>query len=80
MNWLNKDTVSCKQEFFSDDAVRSLFSKESLLSNVSDALYPALLPPPKVAVTEEKGELKMSLIQLLFLLIFLFYSFLDVFP
>ena len=38
MHWFNKDTVSCKQEIFSDDALRSLLSKESFLSNVSDAL------------------------------------------
>ena len=48
MHWFNKDTVSCKQEIFSDDAVGSLLSKKSLLSNVSGALSPALLPAAKL--------------------------------
>ena len=58
MPWFNKDAVSCKQ-IFSDDALRRLFPN-NLLS--SDALYPALLPAPKFAITGEQGELRKSLI------------------
>ena len=75
MHCFSKDAVSCKQEILSDDALRSLLSKESLLSNVSDALSPALLPAAKSVNTGEKGELRKSLVQLSFLLLFLFYSF-----
>ena len=53
MHWFNKDTV-CKQEIFSDDAVNSLLSKKYLLSNVSDALSPVLLPAAKFVTTGEK--------------------------
>ena len=58
MPWFNEDAVSCKQ-IFSDDALRRLFPN-NLLS--SDALYPALLPAPKFAITGEQGELRKSLI------------------
>ena len=70
MQWFNKDIVSFKQEIFSDDAARSLFFEESPLSNVSNSPYPALLSAPKFALTGEKGELRKSLIQLSFLLLF----------
>ena len=53
MHWFNKDTV-CKQEIFSDNAVKSLLSKKYLLSNVSDALSPVLLPAAKFVTTGEK--------------------------
>ena len=69
MHLSNNDTVSWKQEIFSDNAVRSLFSKVSLLSNISGALYLALLQVTKLAITGEKGELRKSLIQLSFLLL-----------
>ena len=75
MHWFNKNVVFCKQEIYSDNALKSLLSKESLLSNVSDALSPVLVPAAKSVNTGEKGELRKSLMQLSFLLLFLFYSF-----
>ena len=80
MHWFNKDTVPCKLEIFSEDALKNLLSKDSLLSNISDALSPALLPAVKFAITVGKGELRKSLILLSFLLLFLLYSFLQAFP
>ena len=58
MRCFNKDTVSCKLE---------IYSKDSLLSNVSDAFSAALLPAVKFAITGEKGGARKSLILLLFL-------------
>ena len=55
MHWFNKGTVSCKQEAFPEDAVRSLLSKGSLLlSNISDAPSPALQAAAKFAIIGEK--------------------------
>ena len=67
MHWFSK--VSCKQEIFSADALRSFLSKESLFSNVSDTHSPELLPAAKFAITGEKGELRKSFIQLSFVIL-----------
>ena len=56
-------------------ALRSLISKESFLSKVSDALSPALLPAVKFAITEEKGELRKSLLLLSVLSLHFFFVF-----
>ena len=54
MHWFNKNSVFCKQDIYSDNALRSLLSKECLLSNVSDALSPVLVPAAKSVNTGKK--------------------------
>ena len=51
MHWVYKDTASWKQIFFSENALGSLLSKDSLFSNVSDALSLVLLPADKFSMT-----------------------------
>ena len=57
MHWFSKGTVSSKQEFFSEDALKLAFQR-LLLSNVSDALSPTILAAVESAITGEKDELR----------------------
>ena len=49
MHWFNKNVVFCKQEIYSDNALKS-----------SDALSPVLVPAAKSVNTGEKGELRKT--------------------
>ena len=73
MNWLQKG-VFCKQEIFSENALKGLLYKDSLFLSVSETIFPALLAAVKFAVTRDKGELRKSLMLLSFLLL-LFITF-----
>ena len=53
MNWLQKG-VFCKQEIFSENALRGLLYKDSLFLSVSETLFPALLAAVKFVITGEK--------------------------
>ena len=68
MNWLQKG-VFCKQEIFSENALKGLLYKDSLFLSVSETIFPALLAAVKFAVTRDKGELRKSLMLLSFLLL-----------
>ena len=70
MHWFNKNVVFYKQQIYSVNALKSLLSKACLLPNFSDALSPVLVPAAKSVNTGEKGELRKSLMQLSFLLLF----------
>ena len=53
MNWLQK-RVFCKQEIFSENALRGLLYKDSVFLSVSETLFPALLAAVKFVITGEK--------------------------
>ena len=64
LDMFDKDTFFCKEELFSENTLRSLPWKGSLLFSVSDILYPAA--HSVFVIIGGKGELRKSLILVLF--------------